>query len=143
VPPAVRSARPGGRYRERVPEPTADRPADGLSWPLVAAAMLALQGVVVLAFAVFYVVRTDRGFSTFNVLASAALFLVGGLGLLLVARGLLNQRRWARSPALTWQIVLLPVSYGLLQSGLWYVGVPLALTAVLAMRGLFAVPAHR
>ena len=65
------------------------------------------------------------------------------VGLLLVARGLLARRRWARSPALTWQIVLLPVSFGLVQSGRWYVGVPLALTALLAVRGLFAVPADR
>jgi len=126
-----------------VPEstPVVDDASPG--WPQVAAAMVGLQAVVVLAFAVFYVAAQSRGFSEFNVLASAGLFVLVAAGLLLVARGLLARRRWARSPALTWQIVLLPVSFGLAQSGRWYVGVPLAVTAVLAMRGLFAVPADR
>jgi len=127
-----------------MPQPTdaADRPA-GISWPLVAAAMLALQAVVVLAFAVFFLLAQSSGFSEFNVLASAGLFVLVGVGLLVVARGLLTLRRWARSPALTWQIVCLPVAFGLAQSGRWYVGVPLAVTALLAVRGLFAVPAQR
>ncbi len=119
-----------------------DEPVPG-RWALVAAAALALQGVVVLAFAVYYVLETSRAFSTFNVLGSAGLFVVVGVGLLLVARGLAAGRRWARAPALTWQIVCLPVALGLAQSGRWYVGVPVAVSAVLVLRGLFAVPAQR
>lgn len=105
--------------------------------------MVAVQAGVVLAFAAFYLVAQANAFSRFNVLASAGLFVLAAGGLLLVARGLRRSQRWARSPALTWQIVLVPVSYGLFQSGRWYVGLPLAVTAVLSLRGLFAVPAQR
>lgn len=107
-------------------------------WPLVAAATLALQGIVVLAFAAFYLLEFSRASSTFGVLGSVALFVVTGVGLLVVARGLLDARRWARSPALTWQIVCLPVAYGLFQGGLWYAGLPLGVSALVILRGLFA-----
>jgi len=102
--------------------------------------MVGLQGVVVLAFAVFYVLEQSRAFSAFNVLASAGLFVLAGVGLLLVARALLRGRRWARSPALTWQIIWLPVAYGLFQSGRWSIALPLALSAALTMRGLLTDP---
>ena len=120
----------------------AQRPAAGGAgpWPLVTAAMVGLQGVVVLGFALFYVLEQSRAFSQFNVLASAGLFVLGGLGLLAVARALLNRRRWARSPALTWQIICLPVAVGLFQSGRWPIALPLAVSAVLTLRGLFAHP---
>ena len=109
-------------------------------WPLVTAAMVGLQGVVALAFAVFYVLEQSRAFSQFNVLASAGLFVLGGLGLLAVARGLWQRRRWARSPALTWQIICLPVAVGLFQSGRWPIALPLAVSVALTLRGLFANP---
>lgn len=105
--------------------------------------MVALQGVVVLAFAVFYVVGQPRGSSQSTVLASAVLFVVAGAGLLLVARGLFGLRRWARSPALTWQLVSAPVVYALFQSGRWYLAAPLMLSVVLTLRGVFAIPATR
>lgn len=124
-------------YRVRVPQPTAADDDAAFSWPGVAGAMVGLQAVVVLAFAVFYLVEAGGGFSTFNVLASAGMFVLVGAGLALVARGLLAGRRWARSPALTWQIVCLPVAFGLVQSGRWYVGVPLGISGLLALRGLF------
>ena len=104
--------------------------------------MLGLQGLVVLAFAAYYVLEQSRAFSRFNVIASAGLFVLAGVGLLLVARSLLNGRRWARSPALTWQIICLPVAYGLFQSGRWYIGLPLAVSSVLTLRGLLAGPAR-
>lgn len=106
------------------------------SWATVAAAVVGLQGLVVVAFAVYYLVELTRGFSVFNVLVSAALFLLSGAGLLLVARGLLDGRGWARSPALTWELVCLPVAWGLLQSGRWYLGAPVGLLSVLALVGL-------
>ena len=102
--------------------------------------MVGLQGVVVLAFAVFYVLEQSRAFSRFNVLASAGLFVLGGVGLLVVARALLHGRRWARSPALTWQVICLPVAYGLFQSGRWYIALPLAVSAALTLRGVLADP---
>ena len=100
--------------------------------------MVGLQGLVVLAFAAFYVLEQSQAFSRFNVVASAGLFMLAGVGLLLVARALFGGRRWGRSPALTWQIICLPVAYGLFQSGRWYIGLPLAVSTGLTLRGLLA-----
>jgi hypothetical protein len=47
-----------------------------------------------------------------------------------VARDLVRRRRWARAPAVTWEVICLPVAYGLFQSGRWYVGLPLAVVAL-------------
>jgi hypothetical protein len=65
-----------------------------------------------------------------NVAMAVVLFLVMGAGLLLVARDLVRRRRWARAPAVTWEVICLPVAYGLFQSGRWYVGLPLAVVAL-------------
>lgn len=105
-------------------------------WATVAAGVVGLQGLVVVGFAVFYLTQLSHAYSVFNVLVSAALFLLSGAGLLLVAKGLLDGRGWARSPALTWEIVCLPVAWGLIQSGRWYVGVPVGLLSLLALVGL-------
>ncbi len=106
------------------------------TWAMVAALVVGLQGLVVVAFAVYYLAEYAKAYSIFNVLVSAGLFLLSGAGLLLVAKGLVDGRGWARSPALTWEIVCLPVAWGLLQAGRWYLGVPIGLLSVLALVGL-------
>jgi hypothetical protein len=58
-----------------VPHAAEEQPRVG-TWQLLAAVLVAVQGLVVLAFAVYYVIGAPRAFSTFNVLASAALFVV-------------------------------------------------------------------
>jgi hypothetical protein len=55
-----------------------------------------------------------------------------GAGLLLVARGLLAGRRWARSPAVTWQVLLLAVAWYVVSAGHLLPGVALAAVAVVA-----------
>jgi hypothetical protein len=61
------------------------------------------------------------------------LFALVGAGLLLVGRDLMRRRRWARAPAVTWEVICLPVAYGLVQSDRWYVGVPLAAIALVVL----------
>ena len=34
---------------------------------------------------------------------------------------------------MTWEIICLPVAYGLFQSGRWYVGLPLAVVALIVL----------
>jgi hypothetical protein len=105
-------------------------PASRLAGLLVAA-----QGVVVLAAAVFWLVEAfvADATSVLNVVMAVLLFALLGAGLLLVGRDLVRRRRWARAPAVTWQVICLPVAYGLLQSGRWYVGLPVAAVAVVVL----------
>ena len=108
-----------------------------LAW---CASLVALEAVGLLAAAVFYLVElvvADAG-DPVRALVTAALALAAGAGLALVARGLLHRRRWARAPALVTNLILLPVGYGLVQGGRWYVGLPLLLLGVAVLVLLFA-----
>jgi hypothetical protein len=98
----------------------------------VAGLLLGLQGVVVLAAAVLWLVEAfvSEASSLLNVVMAMLLFALLGAGLLLVARDLVRRRRWARAPAVTWEVICLPVAYGLVQSDRWYVGLPLAVVAL-------------
>ena len=103
--------------------PPAARPVAGLA--LVA--LVAAQGLGVAGLAVFFLVElvVATPLSVPRALMAALLTLLGGVGLLLVARGLDRGRRWARAPALVTQLLVVPVGAGLVQGGRWYVGVPL------------------
>jgi O-antigen/teichoic acid export membrane protein len=106
------------------------------------AALVGLQALGLVAVAVFYLVElvvadTD---DAVRALVTVGLALAAGVGLGLVARGLLQRRRWARSPALVTNLLVLPVAIGLLQGGRWYVGAPLLVWA-LAVLGLLFAPA--
>lgn len=143
-PPNVTSA---ARYRTRVNEQQAPEPpaVDLIPTPgsRLAAALVALQAVVVLAAAVFYLVEAvvSDATSLRNVAMAVLLFLLMGAGLLLVARDLQRRRRWARAPAVTWQVICLPIGYGLVQSGRWYVGVPVAVVALVVLVVILRTPA--
>ncbi|AEE46658.1 hypothetical protein [Cellulomonas fimi] len=86
--------------------------------PLVVACVLTLlESVVVGAMGVAFLVDLVRGRT---VIPAATVFLVvfcAGVATLLVlaARALWNGRRWARSPVMTWQVLLVVLSVGWLQ----------------------------
>jgi Ca2+/Na+ antiporter len=80
-----------------------------------AGVLVALQAVAGAAFSAALVVRsggTDLG--TGAVLGEAGFFLVVAVAVAAVAAGLVRGRRWARTPALVVQLLLLPVVYSLL-----------------------------
>jgi hypothetical protein len=106
------------------------------------AALVGLQALGLAGIAVFYLVELAVATSDDRVraLVTAGLALAAAAGLALVARGLLRRRRWARSPALVTNLLVLPVAVGLLQGGRWYAGVPLLVWA-LAVLGLLFAPA--
>jgi NADH:ubiquinone oxidoreductase subunit K len=103
------------------------------------AALVGLEAVGLLAAAVFYVVElvVATEDDAVRALVSAGLALVAAVGLALVARGLRAGRRWARSPALVANLLVVPVAVGLLQGGRWYVGLPLLALAVAVLVLLF------
>jgi len=106
------------------------------------AALVGLQALGLAGVAAFYlvelVVATED--DVVRALVTIGLALAAAAGLALVARGLLGGRRWARSPALVTNLLLVPVAIGLLQGGVWYAGAPLLLWA-LAVLGLLFAPA--
>ena len=101
--------------------------------------LVALQAAGLAAIAAFYLVELvvatpdDRG----RALVTALLTLAAATGLGLVVRGLALRRRWARSPVLVANLLVLPVAWGLVQGGRWYVGAPLALWALVVLVLLF------
>jgi hypothetical protein len=106
----------------------------------VVAGLVLAQGGLLVGIAVFYAVELVVATATdvTRALVSAGLTLLAGVGLLLVGRGLLRARRWARSPALVTNLILVPVAVGLLQGGRWSLGVPLIAAAATVVVLLFS-----
>jgi hypothetical protein len=81
----------------------------------LAGALVGVQGLLGLGFAAALVVRTFAPDAAVgNILGEAAYFVVIGAALVAVGIGLLTGRRWARTPAIVTQLLLLPVVYSLL-----------------------------
>jgi peptidoglycan/LPS O-acetylase OafA/YrhL len=104
---------------------------------------VATQGLLLVALGVFLVVRgfgadtTSRGRAE-----TGGLFAVlGGAGFMLLARGVLARRQWARSPTLVCEFLSLPVAYGLLQGHKYAYGVPLAASGLAGLVLLVAASA--
>lgn len=110
----------------------------------LAGGLVLAQGALGLAFAAALVVRAAGGAERVgDVLAEAGYFLVVAGAVLAVGAGLLLGRRWARTPAIVVQLLLLGVAwYTTGPSGRPEVGVPVALACLLAA-GLLFTPAAR
>jgi hypothetical protein len=67
-----------------------------------------------------------------------AMAVLGAVGLWLVVRGLAAGRRWARSPAVLTQLIVIPVAATATGNGAPFVGVPLVVCGVVGIVGLFA-----
>lgn len=81
----------------------------------LAGACVALQGILALGFAVVLALRAASADLPVNfVLGESAYFAVIGLALGAVGVGLVVGRRWARTPAIVTQLLLLPVVYSLI-----------------------------
>jgi hypothetical protein len=94
------------------------------------ALLLAVEGALLVLLGLGYggMSLSDRSGRLAAELA-AAFALVAGAGLLLLARAVSQSRAWARSPALVLNVLALPVGAGVVQAGLWWVGVPVLLLA--------------
>jgi hypothetical protein len=84
----------------------------------LAGVLVGLQGLLALGFAVALVVRasTVEGATlpVRDIVGEAGYFVVIGAALVAVGLGLVVGRRWARTPAIVTQLLLLPVVYTLL-----------------------------
>lgn len=108
------------------------------------ALLLAVEGVglVVLAIGYALVSVTGRPENLAGAELAALAALAAGVALVLLARGTVRGRTWARSPAVVLNLLPLPVAVGLLQGGVWWAGVPLFALAG-AVLYLYATPAAR
>jgi hypothetical protein len=98
----------------------------------VAGALTGLQGLAGLAFAVALVVRAFSGAeSTGKVLGEAAYFTVLCAGVLAAGIGLVLGKRWARTPSIVVQLLLLGVA--------WYMYGPSGQQLIGSLIGLYAV----
>ncbi|TDE56110.1 hypothetical protein E1295_11915 [Nonomuraea mesophila] len=110
---------------------------------LVAAAVVALEGLVALGLGVLVAVQTLTGTpdNVTTALAESGFALLVAAGLLWVAwGGLLKMERWGRSPAVVAQIFLLPVAVTLIQSDQPRLGIPLIVVALAGLVTLLAPP---
>ena len=98
----------------------------------LAGALVCAQGLLGLGFAVALVVRAAGGAQRpGEVLGEAGYFLLLSTAIIVVGAGLLGGRRWARSPAIVVQLLLLGVAwYTAVPSGRPEFGVPVALVCL-------------
>lgn len=81
----------------------------------VAGLIVGVQGLLGLAFAVLLAVRAgDADLPVSFVIGEAGYFVLVGVALVSVGAGLVVGRRWARTPAIVTQLLLLPVVYSLI-----------------------------
>ena len=81
----------------------------------LAGVLVGIEGLLGLGFAVALVARAFAPDAAVgNVLGEAVYFVVIGAALVAVGAGLITGRRWARTPAIVTQLLLLPVVYSLL-----------------------------
>ena len=111
------------------------------------AGIVALEALAVLSFAVWLLVDIVAGQSRSLPTAISLNVLVAGLGawLVLVARRLLQQERWARSAAIFWQTCMLAVASASFtgRGANAVIGVALIVPAVLVLVALFSAPVLR
>jgi hypothetical protein len=129
--------RAGGGLPERAPGPLA-----------AAAALVALEGAVAVAYGLYLAVRAlvdDPAESVVGVELGALLVVLLGVGMLAAARALLRRRGWARGPVTTVQLLVLLTALSFLSGasrGFAVGGAVAALLAVAVLVQLFSRPAR-
>lgn len=97
------------------PEPTARPLPDAPPQIRLAGVVVALQGLVGIVFGVVLLVRGLGADAPVRyVLGETGYFVLIGVACVAIGIGLLRGRRWARSPAIVVELLLLPVVYSLL-----------------------------
>jgi hypothetical protein len=84
----------------------------------LAGVLVGIQGLLAVGFAVALVVRASTvegaGLLVRDIVGEAGYFVLVGAALAAVGLGLVAGRRWARTPAIVTQLLLLPVVYTLI-----------------------------
>ena len=95
--------------------PASDGPRDAAGAVRLAGVLVGLQALAGAAFTVVLALRVgEADLGTAAALGEAGFFLLVAVALGAVAWGLVTGRRWARTPAIVTQLLLLPVVYSLI-----------------------------
>ncbi|MCW2900572.1 MAG: hypothetical protein JWO67_2837 [Streptosporangiaceae bacterium] len=108
------------------------------------AAIEALEGLAALGFGLFVSWETVVGkpVDAVSAIGVTVLALLGGGGMILVARGLWRAQRWSRSPAVLTQLFAVPVAISMIQGRQYTLGVPLAVFAAAALVLVLSKPSN-
>jgi len=85
-----------------------------------------------------YKLTGHRPFDSGDLWAVVGMAAIGAIGLGLVVRGLAHARRWARSPAVLTQLIVLPIGVTTIAHGGDLVGIPMAVCGLAGLVGIFA-----
>lgn len=109
-----------------------------------ASVVLAVQCALVLIASIVYVVRLARGEATEQalLLGLLALYVVAAVGLAALAWGLRRGAHWPRTPAVVWNLLLLPVGLSLLQADQTLLGMSTWALAGAAIAGVVIGARH-
>ena len=97
----------------------------------IATALLAFEGIVVLALGAFLIFKSLTAESVELAPLSGEIFFaaIGGIGLLASANSFKNKRRYGRAPAVLANLIALGVAKYQFEGGLWFVALPLVIVA--------------
>jgi hypothetical protein len=112
------------------------RPATAPAPLLVAASLVAVEGLLLLGYAVLEVASVDRD-RVAVAATTGVFFLVYGAALLVCARGLSRRRSWARSPVVLAQLIQLGVAWSFWGGSTTVVAIAAGLVAVIVLVGVF------
>ena len=127
------------------PEPSPQPRAKVTAAHRVAGALTALEALVLVGFAVFYVIEMVSG-ATDNLsraAVSTVLIVVFGVGLLAIARGWFGAADWPRTPTVLWNALLLPVAWSLREGDRGPIALALGAVALASIVAAIAAPRTR
>jgi hypothetical protein len=112
--------------------PHVNQPRAPAGYATAAAALVALQGVGLVAAGVWLIVRALEPDASHRASTEVlgAMSVVVGLVVVATARQVWARSRRVRSPLLVLEIICVPIAITIIQGGRWYVGVPLVIVAV-------------
>ncbi|WP_101395607.1 hypothetical protein [Phycicoccus duodecadis] len=109
---------------------------------VVAGVLCGLQALVLVGVAAFYLYELvlGEGSDGTRVVMSALVILLAAVGLAVLSRGWLRWTRWPRTPTVLWDLLLLPVVWGLLQAGRAALGGLVLAVALVAVGAALVAP---
>lgn len=104
---------------------------------ILAGAVCALEALVMVGFAVYYVVELilGEGEGLGSVLGSGAVIVLLAIGVGLLAWWWRTRPAWARTPTIVWNLLLVPVAISLLQNSAVIGGIAVAVLAAAGCLG--------